>query len=79
MTPPDIMYAKEKINPACLKCHQPAKLGDIHESVLAGTDPKNKYCTDCHGEHHLNHRTRIWDKNTRKLLPRTAKGQGTKG
>lgn len=57
ITPPDIMYPAEKINSFCKSCHPNAKLGG-----------GKKYCTDCHGEHRLSHRTRKWDKNTGKLI-----------
>jgi hypothetical protein len=57
ITPPDIMYAPEKINSACKSCHPDAKLGE-----------GKKYCTECHGEHKLSHRTREWDKTTRALI-----------
>lgn len=67
ITPPDIMFAKAKINPSCLACHAQDKLSEVHEPVVAGT-AEEKYCTDCHGEHRLAHRTRQWDKNTGELL-----------
>lgn len=67
VTPPEIMYPKERINPSCLKCHAPEKLSDVHRPVLART-AEEKYCTDCHGEHRLAHRTVRWDKATGKLL-----------
>lgn len=69
VTAPDTMFPKAKLNAACLKCHDKGKLSEIHKPVLAGTEPKNRYCTDCHGEHRLAHRTRNWDKETGKLLP----------
>ncbi len=69
VTAPDIMYPRPKLNAACMKCHGRAKLSVVHQSVLAGKDPKNKYCIDCHGEHRVNHRTKNWDKETGKLLP----------
>ena len=56
ITPPDIMYPAEKINSFCKSCHPKAQLGG------------KKYCTDCHGEHRLSHRTRKWDKATGKLI-----------
>jgi len=71
ITPPDIMYAKAKINPSCLACHDKTGLQEhnVHEKVLAGTAAKNKYCTDCHDKtHRLKYRTRRWDKNTGKLI-----------
>lgn len=68
ITPPDRMYAKEKINAACLVCHAAGDLSSLCKSVLEGA-AKEKTCTDCHGkEHKLNFRTRKWDKNTGKLL-----------
>lgn len=69
VTAPEIMFAKAKINLFCLKCHAKAKLSDVHEPVLADKDPKHAYCTDCHGEHRVSHRSRNWDKTTGKLLP----------
>ncbi|MGB2862187.1 MAG: hypothetical protein WBC05_02585 [Sedimentisphaerales bacterium] len=57
ITPPDIMYPAEKINSFCKSCHPDGKLGE-----------GKKYCTDCHGEHRLSHRTRKWDKTTGKLI-----------
>ena len=57
ITPPDIMYPAEKINSFCKSCHPDAKLGG-----------NKKYCTECHGEHRLSHRTRKWDKSTGKLI-----------
>jgi hypothetical protein len=56
-TPPDIMYPAEKINSFCKGCHPTAQLGG-----------GKKYCTDCHGEHRLSHRTRKWDKTSGKLV-----------
>jgi hypothetical protein len=40
----------------------------MHKPVIEGSAKKNKYCTDCHGEHRLTIRTRQWDKNTGKLI-----------
>ena len=57
ITPPDIMYPAEKINAFCKSCHPDAKLGR-----------GKKFCTDCHGEHRLSHRTRKWDKATGELI-----------
>jgi len=69
VTPPEIMFPKAKVNAACLKCHGRTQLSDIHKPVLDGTDTANKYCTDCHGEHQIRHRSRNWNKETGKLLP----------
>jgi Doubled CXXCH motif (Paired_CXXCH_1) len=69
VTPPEIMFPKAKVNAACLKCHGRAQLSDTHKPVLDGTETANKYCTDCHGEHRIRHRSRNWNKETGKLLP----------
>lgn len=69
ITPPDTMYAIEKIKPFCMSCHPKEKIGiAVHDSVMAETDPAKAYCTACHGEHRLGHRTRRWDKTTRELI-----------
>lgn len=65
VTAPSTMYDKEKINPFCLQCHP--TLSAIHKPVLAGTFDR-KYCTECHGDHRLARRSRVWDKKTGKLL-----------
>jgi len=59
-TPPEIMYPREKVNPCCLTCHPQDKIDETeHESFLAGT-AKEKYCTDCHGDHRLAERKCKW-------------------
>jgi len=59
-TPPEKMYPREKINPFCLGCHSREKLNrKKHEDILAGT-AKEKYCTDCHGDHRLEKRKCKW-------------------
>lgn len=71
VTAPDKMYPLAKLNAACLNCHDATKLNDEnHKEVLAGTATKEKHCTDCHGEHRLKHRSRLWDRETGKLLPK---------
>jgi len=69
VTPPDIMFAKADINKACMECHTelPKTETDSHEDLLAGKSDE-KYCTECHGEHQVAHRTRQWDKRTGKLI-----------
>jgi len=83
ITPPEIMYPKERINPSCMSCHprheirdtqdhQPileAGLSAFEEATPTGEDAK-KYCTDCHGSKHrvLRVRTVYWDKATGALL-----------
>jgi len=83
LTAPDIMWAKNRINSRCMTCHLRKELlasedgGDSHQETLARwDDPKNadegeKYCTECHGEHRIRNRTRIWHKETGKLLKQT--------
>jgi len=81
VTPPELMYPKERINPTCMMCHprQTIRAVDEHRPILeAGlsifeTAPANesspKYCTDCHGSHHrMKVRTIRWDKCTGKRL-----------
>lgn len=59
-TPPEIMYPRAKINPLCLGCHERNKLNPKkHKDFLAGTG-KEKYCTDCHGDHRLAKRKCKW-------------------
>jgi hypothetical protein len=67
ITPPDIMYPVAKINSFCMGCHHRDRISSLHGSFFAG-DTKEKYCTDCHGEHRLNYRTRKWDKTTGELI-----------
>ncbi|HOY60568.1 MAG TPA: cytochrome c3 family protein, partial [Verrucomicrobiota bacterium] len=86
LTPPDRMFPKSHIRFNCLGCHDWMKLVDSdkvkkdradleekpdHQSVLDATAQK-KLCTDCHGDHRLGHRTRVWDKRTGALLRRDA-------
>jgi hypothetical protein len=83
ITPPDTMYAPERINAACSACHTPAKLAaagvkrpnPAHKALImpaaggakAAMRP-SPTCTTCHGSHRLPVRTRRWDKTTRKLI-----------
>ncbi len=66
VTPPEIMYSKEAIVPACMTCH--TALSADHKAVVEGTATKDKYCTDCHGAHKVAVRSRAWDKVTRTLI-----------
>ncbi len=85
ITPPEIMYPKERINPSCMSCHprydirdtkdhQPileAGLSTFEEATPVGEDAK-KYCTDCHGvQHRMGFRTIRWDKATGVLLKKS--------
>jgi len=49
--------AKAAINDFCKGCHPDGKLGG-----------GKKYCTECHGKHVMEHRTRRWDKKTGELI-----------
>jgi hypothetical protein len=77
VTPPEMMYAKERINPMCMMCHprqdlqdrkdhQPILEAALNTSASGPPDPDaKKYCTDCHGvAHRMKNRTIRWDKNT---------------
>jgi len=81
VTPPELMYPKERINPACMMCHprQTIRQVESHRPILeaglsifdAPSPDENakKYCTDCHGrDHRMNRRTIQWDKRTGKLI-----------
>jgi hypothetical protein len=77
LTPPEIMYPKEKINPTCMMCHPRAEIKQVtsHNAVLAGAETvfdketEQNYCTDCHGtDHRINTRTIRWNKATGELL-----------
>jgi len=73
-TAPETIYAAEKIEPFCQKCHQghdvsPGKVvARWLERNLDKTDAGQVVCTDCHGDHRMKVRTVIWDKKTGKLL-----------
>jgi hypothetical protein len=59
-TPPEIMYPRERINLFCFTCHSKDKIDTPpHEELLVGTS-KQKYCTDCHGDHRLDERKCKW-------------------
>jgi sugar phosphate isomerase/epimerase len=73
-TPPSIIFAPSKIDPACGECHSthdaPARavIARWQERCAGKTQASDVVCTDCHGEHRLKLRTIIWDKQTRQLL-----------
>jgi hypothetical protein len=59
-TAPDIMYPRPKINPFCMGCHAKSKIDtEQHKPLFAGGS-KEKYCTDCHGDHRLADRKCKW-------------------
>ncbi len=73
LTPPDEMYAKETIVPACMEeCHKiPKRLAKddtacprYHEEAIIG----KQVCTNCHGRHRLPKRHVRWDKDTGELI-----------
>jgi len=81
VTPPELMYSKERINPTCMMCHprQTIRQVESHQPILEGglsifdapsqDGNAKKYCTDCHGrDHRMNRRTIQWDKRTGKLI-----------
>jgi len=78
-TPPELMYPAGKIDAFCRGCHNahdvaPGKVVERWaKQGLEKTEPEKIVCTDCHGEHRMEVRTIIWDKNTGKLL-RTNRG-----
>jgi hypothetical protein len=81
VTPPEIMYPRDKINPTCMMCHPRHEIRRVasHEMLLAGAktaldspseaaDP-SAVCTDCHAkEHHIKVRTIRWNKATGERL-----------
>lgn len=59
-TAPELMYPRETINPFCHRCHEPEKMDhEKHKAFFAGKT-KEKYCTDCHGDHRLHERKCKW-------------------
>jgi len=70
LIPPDVMFPKDKINSYCLTCHPEGSIDHIssHKSVLANSANAKAVCTDCHGQHRLGVRTRIWDRKTGRLI-----------
>lgn len=82
-TAPDKMYPhKGAVRFKCLSCHDWRALIESdkskkdlreppdHRAVLLGENKDGKFCMDCHGEHKLSWRTRVWDKRTGKLISR---------
>lgn len=66
ITPPDRIFGGPSVNRMCMTCHE--SLPDDHAPIIAGTAVKDRYCTDCHGSHRLEVRTRRWDSDTRALI-----------
>ena len=59
-TPPGIMYPLSKINPFCMGCHPKDKIDTEQHKPLFASTIKEKYCTDCHGDHRLTNRKCKW-------------------
>lgn len=81
VTPPEIMYPKNKIIPTCMMCHPRHEIEhvDRHQRLLAGAKTifdsdserhgRHMYCTSCHARHHkIKVRTIRWNKSTGELL-----------
>jgi hypothetical protein len=59
-TAPDVMFPKDKINPACMACHTKEKIDTPEHAVIFAGPPDAKVCTDCHGNHRLPQRRCTW-------------------
>ena len=81
VTPPEIMYPKDRINPTCMMCHPRHEIQHVasHQTLLAGAktvldsaakvEGRQMYCTDCHAkEHRIKVRVIRWNKATGELL-----------
>ena len=71
LTAPDRMFASDKITAYCTGCHTPDDLRKVEKHVkfvFADNNEDRKVCTDCHGEHRLDNRTRKWNKDTGALV-----------
>lgn len=77
LTPPEIMFAKSGVDKYCITCHPEDKVleydrkkkTEYHKDVFDPKAEDHLICTECHGENHrMAVRTRLWDKNTRKLI-----------
>jgi hypothetical protein len=83
LAPPEVMWPKARINRRCMTCHPRNELFAEKEAARAHrkffdrlesldkAKPGEKYCTQCHGKHGIRNRTRIWEKETGKLLKRS--------
>jgi formate-dependent nitrite reductase cytochrome c552 subunit len=74
ITPPEIMYALDKVDSLCLECHDSHDVAakDVlirwRERCPKKTDFATVVCTDCHGYHRLKQRVVRWDKDTGDLI-----------
>ncbi len=84
------MYPKSWVRLNCLSCHDWPRLVESdkkkinrtdlkekpdHQAVLNGTNREKRFCTDCHGEHRMYYRTRVWNKRSGVLVSRDATPQ----
>lgn len=77
LTPPDVMWPTHRITRRCMTCHPrnallaKPKAAEQHKAVL-GAASGDVHCALCHAaKHRLRNRTRVWDKETGKLLKQT--------
>ncbi len=84
ITPPQLMYPKERINPTCMMCHPRHEIRHVEDhqpiletglSIFESEEPSEeaghtaRYCTDCHGpDHRMQVRTVRWNKATGEIL-----------
>ncbi len=71
LTAPDRMFAQDRVTPYCASCHSVIKLRRVEKHmqfVFTKNREDRKVCTDCHGKHRLENRTRKWNKATGVLI-----------
>jgi hypothetical protein len=84
VTPPELMYPKERINPTCMMCHPRHEIRHVEDhrpileaglSIFESQEPDDgsghtaKYCTDCHApDHRMKVRTVRWNKATGEII-----------
>lgn len=66
LTAPDIMYAPRHVVENCKICHTREELAAApdHKPLLPNGTIDKQPCTECHGEHELEVRTRRWNEDT---------------
>ncbi len=69
LTPAEVMIARDRVEAFCTtKCHPLDKLAySIHWPAIV-LAKERRLCTECHGQHRLVRRARVWDKDTGKLI-----------
>lgn len=70
ITPPDVMFPKDKINDSCFECHDKDDVKEEagHKKFYAG-ESDHEYCTECHAtKHKVPVRTRRWNRKTGELI-----------